>query len=203
MTKQYTLTNEQFIALQDKYEKLIWKIASKIGGDRQANGVEDNFQEVSCAAVEATESFLKKNSLQFDEAIEQEGFDKYIKTVMWNRKNRIGAKLSKRFGITNTTSIERHLMPEWMKPDKKMESADLEPASSIEVSSMFSDIEFNEVAQNILDYILNDPKAHHSASGKLNFIRMERKLGLTRRQLDSAMESLRIKLRDYDPKGIS
>ena len=71
-------------------------IARKISGDAMTASYEDNRSDLRVAAVESIIAYKKKTGQDFDEAFGTELFDKYTKTVLWNRKAKKGIPLTKR-----------------------------------------------------------------------------------------------------------
>ena len=105
-TQEYTLTQQQWELIDQKYGKLIYKIAHQISGDNAIASVEDNAQDLRIAAMEAVVGFTKQHSGKngtFDEFWGTKGFDQYMKTVLWTKKNNKGAKITKRFSITKNS----------------------------------------------------------------------------------------------------
>lgn len=94
-------TQQQLI--EAKYGNLIHKIAHNISGDKAIASHEDNVQDLWMAALEAANGYSKKENLSFDEFWGSVGFDKYIKTCLWNLKNNKGAKITKKYNINRDT----------------------------------------------------------------------------------------------------
>ena len=112
------LTNDQWDKIDQKYGKLMYKISYQISGDDKAtSSFEDNLQDIRLAAMEAVMGFEKQNkgaNGSFDEFWGSKGFDQYIKTCMWTKKNNKGAKITKKAPIlkgTVSTDKEELLNP--------------------------------------------------------------------------------------------
>ena len=89
--------------IEEKYGKLIHKIGHWISGDNAIAGHEDNTQDIWIAAMEAIRGYEKKESQTFEQFWGSKGFDKYLKTCLWNVKNSKGAKITKKYPITKGT----------------------------------------------------------------------------------------------------
>lgn len=94
------MNDYQMQLVEDKYGKLIHKIGHNISGDIATCSHEDNTQDIWIAAMEAIRGYEKKEKIPFEEFWGTKGFDKYIKTCLWNLKNAKGAKVSKKYEIT-------------------------------------------------------------------------------------------------------
>ena len=89
--------------IEDKYGKLIHKIGHNISGDLAISSHPDNVQDLWVSVLEAVQGFAKKEGQTFDEFWGSKGFDKYIKTCLWNSKNSKGAKITKKYPLTKRT----------------------------------------------------------------------------------------------------
>ena len=97
------MNDKEMQLIEEKYGKLIHKIGHWISGDNAIAGHEDNTQDIWIAAMEAIRGYSKKENQTFDQFWGTVGFDKYIKTCMWNVKNSKGAKITKKYPITRGT----------------------------------------------------------------------------------------------------
>jgi hypothetical protein len=97
------MNDKQLELIEEKYGKLIHKIGHWISGDTAISSHDDNTQDIWIAAMEAIRGYGKKENMTFDEFWGTKGFDKYIKTCLWNVKNSKGAKITKKFNITRNT----------------------------------------------------------------------------------------------------
>jgi hypothetical protein len=85
----------------------MWKIAHRISGDAMTASLEDNFSDLSIAAIESINGFHKKTGKSFDEMIKMKLFDQYTKTCLWTAKARKGVRLTERMPFRNKhTSID-------------------------------------------------------------------------------------------------
>ena len=100
------LTNDQWTKIEDKYGRLMYKISHQISGDTAISSFDDNLQDIRIAAMDAVAGFEKQNegaNGKFDEFWGSKGFDQYIKTCMWTKKNNKGAKITKKASILKGT----------------------------------------------------------------------------------------------------
>jgi hypothetical protein len=97
------MNDKEMQLIEEKYGRLIHKIGHWISGDNAIAGHEDNTQDIWIAAMEAIRGYSKKEKQSFDQFWGTVGFDKYIKTCMWNVKNSKGAKITKKYPITRGT----------------------------------------------------------------------------------------------------
>lgn len=204
MSKQHTLTNEQWQLVEEKYKALFAYTARQIKGDNQGHGFDDKYQEVIIAAWKGAEGFLRKKNIEFSlDLLEDEEFDKYIKSCTWNAKNRKGAFLSKRYYVYNTPSLEVLEGNDWVGVDSEgdfQENSSGEPISSVDVSASFeTGVDFNSMERKVLKYLLSDHTAI-KPNGNINLKKMTEELNLTKRQAEHICESLKYTLADYDPQ---
>lgn len=100
------LSSEQWNKIDKKYGRLMYKISHQISGDTAIAAFEDNLQDIKLAAMEAVVGFTKQNggsNGDFEKFWGTKGFDQYIKTCMWTKKNNKGAKISKKASILKGT----------------------------------------------------------------------------------------------------
>ena len=167
------LSEEQWEKINKKYGKLMYKISHQISGDRAIANFDDNLQDIRLAAMEAVIGFEKQNdgaNGKFDEFWGSKGFDQYIKTCMWTKKNNKGAKITKKSSIlkgTVSTDIEEVLM---------MESPDAAP----DTSAMFEEIaiQLSDKQQQIVTAVINDHTLI-KPSGKINIKRLSEHLEMS------------------------
>jgi len=95
------ITSDQWDLYTLKYSKLMWTIAYRISGDTMTASLEDNYSDLSIAALESINGFHKKTGKSFDEMIEMKLFDQYTKTCLWTAKARKGVKLTERIPFRN------------------------------------------------------------------------------------------------------
>jgi hypothetical protein len=95
------LNSDQWELYLKKYSKLMWKISHRISGDCMLASLEDNYSDLSIAAIESINGFHKKTGKTFDEMIGMKLFDQYTKTCLWTAKARKGIKLTERMPFRN------------------------------------------------------------------------------------------------------
>tara|TARA_R110000765_G_scaffold299016_1_gene394012 strand:+ start:649 stop:1212 length:564 start_codon:yes stop_codon:yes gene_type:complete len=182
------LNNEQWNKINKKYGMLMYKISHQISGDRAIANFDDNLQDIRVAAMEAVMGFEKQNegaNGKFDEFWGTQGFDRYIKTCMWTKKNNKGAKITKKSSIlkgTVSTDIEEVLqMPEC--------NGDPDVALALEQISYY----LTPVQQQIIDVVVKDPTLI-KPNGKINVKRISETMGMTWFETDKQLKHLSILL---------
>lgn len=101
------ITETQRKKIEEKYGNLIYKIAQAISGDSAISEYEDNVQDLWMAAMDAVDGFQRQHegrNGKFDDFWGDTGFDKYIKTCLWTKKNNKGAKITKKFKVNGKVS---------------------------------------------------------------------------------------------------
>lgn len=178
------LTQEQWQKIDDKYGKLMYTISHRISGDAATASFDDNLQDIRMAAMEAVIGFTKQNdgvNGSFDEFFETRGFDKYIKTCMWSKKNNKGAKITKKSNLlTGTVSTE------------KEEVLDIaEGVGNPDVPIFFQEIDYdlNEYQKQIVALVIKDPTIIKPC-GKLNVKILSENIGLSWYETDKQIKSL-------------
>tara|TARA_Y100000310_G_scaffold345209_1_gene462688 strand:- start:3291 stop:3869 length:579 start_codon:yes stop_codon:yes gene_type:complete len=189
------MTNEQWKKIQDKYQRLIYTIAYRIGGDEVAHDFDDNVQELCITAMDAVKAFQKKTGKEFDEFFDTLDFHKYIKTCLWNKKNNVGNKIKKKYGIRNCVSLSAN-------PDMfSTHTGAVYGSSSLEVKDATEDFAYDvdlddhqrEILKNVLgDFRLIKP------DGKLNISKLSRITNTTKAQVRRSIKNMRHKLKDYN-----
>ena len=164
------ITSKQWELIDEKFGKLLTTICTKISGDVAISGFEDNLQDLRIAAMEAVEGFSKKEGKPFDEFWGTLGFNKYMKTCLWNLKNKKGSRISKRYHIhKNTVDVTEY--------------SDILVAASQDSSSVsFSDFfdkhghNFNEDQQSVIKIVGDRPELV-KPNGKINVRQLSKDLG--------------------------
>ena len=180
------LTEMQWSKIERKYGKLMYKISHQISGDSAIASFEDNLQDIRLAAMEAVVGFERQNdgaNGKFDEFWGSKGFDQYIKTCMWTKKNNKGAKITKKIPILKGT-VSTH----------KEEILRLEGPTHIPESVMiFEEVTLNltPVQKQIVDLAVQDP-TYVKPSGKLNVKRISEELGLSWFETDKHIKNLSV-----------
>ena len=179
------LTSDQWDKIDKKYGKLMYKISHQISGDDKAtSSFDDNLQDIRLAAMEAVMGFEKQNggaNGTFDEFWGSKGFDQYIKTCMWTKKNNKGAKITKKASILKgTVSTDKEEILE-------IEDCGGDPESAI----LLEEISYflTPVQQSIVTMVVQDPTLI-KPSGKLNVKQISETLGITWFETDKNIKSL-------------
>ena len=167
------LTSEQWEKIDKKYGKLMYTISYQISGDRAIANFDDNLQDIRMAAMDAVAGFEKQHegaNGKFDEFWGSKGFDQYIKTCLWTKKNNKGAKIVKRYPLTKgTVSMEHeavlHLEDDTYDPQFPLFLEELGFCLTPE-------------QQALIDMVVKEP-ALIKANGKLNIKRISEKCGCT------------------------
>tara|TARA_R100000008_G_C3522589_1_gene134805 strand:+ start:42 stop:623 length:582 start_codon:yes stop_codon:yes gene_type:complete len=187
------ITNEEFQWLEEKYGKLLHHIAYRIGGDSITNDHEDSYQNLCIAMLDTVNTFDRKQTEPFSEYKDTKHFDKYLKTVLWNRKNNIGNKIVKREPLRKQVTIDEKILHDQygigvcksaiVHPDENKEPFSLEGLSGD--------------MQELIDQVTYDAKVI-KPSGDFNVSRLCRNLGKTKSQVKHTIEQLKHTLKSYD-----
>tara|TARA_R100000951_G_scaffold114952_1_gene121478 strand:+ start:732 stop:1286 length:555 start_codon:yes stop_codon:yes gene_type:complete len=180
------MNNHQLELIEEKYGKLIHKIGHWISGDEAISSHDDNTQDIWIAAMEAIRGYEKKENLPFEDFWGTPGFDKYIKTCLWNVKNSKGSRITKRFGITRNTV-------EIMGNEEVLQMED--PTQSPESQAFVEELHniLNEQQKTIVMSVLDDPSTLKE-SGKININMLSKKLGLSWNEISIQVKDLGRKL---------
>ena len=182
-----SLTSEQWEWLEKKYGKLLHHIAYRIGGDSITNDHEDSYQELSIAVLDTVAMFDKTSNMSFEEYKTTSGFDKYIKTVLWNRKNNLGSKIVKRAPLRKQVSIDEQILK-----DKVHDP--IESFTPFGNEALDTDIE-ELVQQVVLDARIIKP------SGDFNISRLCRRLDKSKSQVNFIIQKLQKTLEPYNEQA--
>ncbi len=178
-----TISSEQWELILNQYDRLFWKIAHRISGDNAISALEDNYQDICIAALNAVAGFEKKEGRKFDDFWGEIGFDKYIKTVVWNAKNSKGKQITKRYpltkGVVSVFENEEVLNLEGHKATT-VES----PAIVRELSKQLDDEQ-----KECVKMLLEDGSLIHP-SGKINTSQLSRQLGISWRKAKKLLVSI-------------
>ena len=186
-----TVTNEQWELIDEKYGRLMSKICHNISGDKAIANYDDNLQDLRLAAMEAVAGFARKEDKPFEDFWGTEGFNKYIKTCLWNLKNKKGANITKRYPITkNTVDVNEYSD---ILIDNRQDTSSLDVCLSLDQISY----KFSDVQKNIVETITKDPTLL-KPNGKVNIKKVGEQLGLpwldVRNVIVSLSETLQNKL---------
>jgi len=185
------ITNEQWSLIDQKYGKLLTTICTKISGDTAIANFDDNLQDLRLAAMDAVRGFSRKEAKPFEEFFNTIGFHKYIKTCLWNLKNKKGARISKRYAINkNTVDVTEF---------SDILVAESHDSSTTSAEDFFNDTTmlFNDVQQNAIRAVMDNPD-FVKANGKVNVKKLSTTLGFcaakTRKILDGIKETISLEL---------
>ena len=185
------ITNEQWELIDAKYGKLLIKICGNISGDNAIANFDDNLQDLRMAALEAVVGFQKKEGKPFDEFWDTIGFNKYMKTCLWNLKNKKGARITKRYGLTKNTVDIIHYEEVLLADDHDASSYTVDDFLG-EKANSFSDFE-----KDIIKTVDHEPH-HVKPNGKINVKRlsetMEVPASKIRRVLGKILNKLNLEL---------
>jgi|TARA_A100000172_G_scaffold72790_1_gene54075 hypothetical protein len=164
------ITNEQWELIDHKYGKLLTTICSKISGDNAIANFDDNLQDLRIATIDAVSGFAKKENQRFEEFWGTSGFNKYMKTCLWNLKNKKGARISKRYAINkNTVDVTEY---------SDILVAENHESSSTGVENLFDLIgdKLNEDQMKTVKVIVDHPE-YIKTNGKVNITKVATSVG--------------------------
>lgn len=181
------ISTQQYEEIEDKYGMLIHKISHYISGDKAISAHEDNVQDLWVAALDAIAGYEKKEKKSFEKFWGSRGFDKYLKTCLWNHKNNKGAKITKKFSITKHTVnvIDNEEVLRMEAPE----------SVSQDVVAFVDDYGklLNNREQRLLQAVITDP-AYIKPSGKANVSALAEKLNSTWREVKEIIQSISRKI---------
>ena len=181
------ITGNQWELIDEKYGKLLTTICTKISGDAAISGFDDNLQDLRIAAMDAVEGFSKKEGVPFDDFWGTVGFNKYMKTCLWNLKNKKGARISKRYHINkNTVDVTEY---------GDILIAENQDSSSVSFDSFFEEHKhsFSEDQQQVIKIISDSPDLV-KPSGKINVRQLSNKFGCCPSKARKLLDQIRNKL---------
>ena len=182
------LTDEQWNKIDEKYGRLMYKISHQISGDKATATFDDNLQDIRIAAMEAVMGFEKQNdgaNGSFDEFWGSRGFDQYIKTCMWTKKNNKGAKITKKAPILKGT----------VSTDKEEVLQIAECAGDHEAAILLEEISYllTPSQQEKVTMVVQDPTMV-KPSGKMNVKKISEALDMTWFETDKQIKHLSLML---------
>ena len=178
------LSAKQWEKIEDKYGLLMHKISHNISGDNAISSHEDNLQDIKLAAMEAVIGFEKQHegaNGKFDDFWGSKGFDQYIKTCMWTKKNNKGAKITRKAPIlkgTVSTEMEEILAIEDYSPD---------PDACMFLEEM--SYHLTPLQRQIVTMVVQDPTLV-TPSGRINVKRVGEALDLTWFEADKQIKGI-------------
>jgi hypothetical protein len=178
-----TVTNEQWELIEEKYGRLISKICHNISGDRAIASYDDNLQDLRLAAMEAVAGFARKEDKDFEDFWGTEGFNKYIKTCLWNLKNKKGANITKKYPVTkNTVDINKYSD---ILVDESQDTSSIDLGISLDQITY----KFTDQQKLIIETVTKDPTLL-KPNGKVNIKKVGEELGFTWLEVRNVLVSL-------------
>ena len=181
------ITESQRKLIENKYGKLIYKIANSINGDRAIASHEDNVQDLWMTALEAVDGFTKQNggtNGDFDSFSKSFGFDKYIKTCLWTKKNNKGAKITKKHfvngGVVEIDSTSARSLKDHRNPKDTISLNDI-------IQS------FTSIDRSIIDLLSNDPESI-KGTGVVNISYVSKALGMPWKVCEQYIKGISLKI---------
>lgn len=187
------LSYEDWEWLDEKYGNLLHHIAYRVGGDKITNDHDDTVQELSIAMLDTVAMFDKSVSEPFAQYKDTAHFDKYLKTVLWNRKNNLGNKIKKREPLRRQFTIDEQLVKEKAHTFKES----FEPFGNEDLDADLREL----IYQVEMDNKIIKP------SGGLNINRLCKNMSKTKSEVNYVISRLKSSLKDYieheDTNGVS
>jgi len=181
------MNDKQLELIEQKYGKLIHKIGHWISGDNAIASHDDNTQDIWIAAMEAIRGYSKKENQTFDEFWGSVGFDKYLKTCLWNVKNSKGAKITKKYPITRGTVDVVGNEEVLQREDASLISPETEVFIK-EISEILS-----KDQAHVVKCILDDPR-YIKPSGKVNTNALAKEMGKTWNEISIILDQISTKI---------
>ena len=181
------ITGEQWELIDEKYGRLLSKICTKISGDVAIASFDDNLQDLRIATLEAVAGFSKKEGKTFDDFWGTIGFNKNMKTCLWNLKNKKGARISKRYNIhKNTVDITKY---------DDILIAESQDSSSISCESFFERQrhKFSDEQQKVIRIVVDNPDLV-KPSGKINIRQLSNEFGCCSSKARKLVKSIQDKI---------
>tara|TARA_R110000737_G_C14620887_1_gene493082 strand:- start:2797 stop:3357 length:561 start_codon:yes stop_codon:yes gene_type:complete len=184
------MNEAEYTFIKEKFGDLIYRISYMITGDNSSCSFEDNHQDLWIAAMDALSGYKRQGNGQngtFEEFSNTQGFTKYIKTVLWNKKNKKGIKVSKhKSTFKGSVSIQEH--GDILRLD--CDSVSPEPIES------FGDKYFRRLdseESRVLDIIVNNPNMI-TPGGKVDCAKLSRSMDTYWGKARSVVDRLREKM---------
>lgn len=184
-----TITSDQWDLYAKKYSRLMWKIAHYISGDSMIASIEDNYSDLSIAAIESINGFHKKTGMQFDEMIQTKLFDQYTKTCLWTAKARKGIKLTERMPFRN-----KHISIDALRDEEK--SFDIADTSStaryagVEAKDMYNS--YGVKIRKLIDILESNPNMM-TDTGNIKISPVAEEMGISAASVAKLIKIMEIK----------
>jgi hypothetical protein len=187
------LTELQYNELDDRYGKLVYKIAHWISGDNATANIEDNAQDLWLVLFETINTFARLNEKDYPEGYEDfkdtAHWNKYVKTALWNSKNSKGTKISQRYNITRDTVSTWENSEVMEKEDYSFESVDFDMFLE-DLPKLLNETELRAVRLLVEDPTLITELGHANKSA------LSRALGVTWADADNIVKAIGAKLQN-------
>tara|TARA_R110000751_G_scaffold252359_2_gene352069 strand:+ start:181 stop:714 length:534 start_codon:yes stop_codon:yes gene_type:complete len=174
------MNDDEFAKFKKRYQGLMYLIAHRIGGDRITNDFDDSIQDLSISGMDAVRAYKKKTGRTFEDFFGTVEFDKYAKTVLWNKKNNTGNKIVKKYKINNKVTIQEEMM---------------EGKGEI-TSPIFFDAELNTPQRELASLVLGDYSLI-KPNGKLNITRISAELSQSKKEVRKTIDELKYILGEF------
>lgn len=187
------LTELQYNELEDRYGKLIYKIAHWISGDSAIANIEDNAQDLWLVLFETINTFARLNEEDYPDGYEDfkdtAHWNKYVKTALWNSKNSKGTKIAQRYNITRDTVSTWENSEVMEKEDYSFESVDFD--------MFLEDLPklLNEKELQVVRLLVEDPNLI-TELGHANKSALSRALGVSWADTDNIVKAIGAKLQN-------
>ena len=187
------LTELQYNELDDRYGKLVYKIAHWISGDKATATIEDNAQDLWLVLFETINTFARLNEEDYPGGYEDfkdtAHWNKYVKTALWNSKNSKGTKIAQRYNITRDTVSTWENSEVMEKEDYSFESVDFD--------MFLEDLPklLNEKELQVVRLLVDDPNLI-TELGYANKSALSRELGVSWADANNILETLGAKLQN-------
>ena len=178
------LTYDEWEWLEEKYGKLLHHIAYRIGLDPITHDHDDSYQELCIAMMDTVRMFDKTATVPFAKYKDTVHFDKYLKTVLWNRKNCLGNKIVKRAPLRRQVTIDEQLLKD-------------KAHYLVESFTPFGNESLEDDMLEVLNEIEQDSKLI-KPSGDFNISRICRNLGKSKAQVKHTIDRLKHSLQEYE-----
>jgi len=149
--------------------------------------LEDNYSDLSIAALESINGFHKKTGKSFDEMIVMKLFDQYTKTCLWTAKARKGIKLTERMPFRN-----KHVSIDHLRDDPDT-SFDVPDSSSLtrytKIDAMDTYKSYNSNVKKLIRILSENPEMM-TETGKIKISPIAKKMDLSVAKVESLVRIL-------------
>lgn len=189
MKSELEITEKQWDFIEKKYGNLLHTISQKITGD-YSYSKEDFVQELYISVIDAIDSFKRQGTnKEIEDFLYTPGFGKYLKTTLWNKKNKIGKKIKTYY------KINRDVIPITLDSDDGIQYIQVESKNqqSIEDSLNLYKGKLTEEEENIVEEIIKSPNVLYSG-GILCYRKLSKKTGISTFLLKKIVKSIEEKM---------